>query len=140
MWGEAHALVQDAYKLSLGLPKDERYGITSQLRRAAVSVPSNIAEGTKRASAREYARFLNVAEASLVEAEYLLMLARDLGLLPATEVSPFFPRIDRVARMLHALRKSVLAAAEGERQDQGAPEAGATLDAGCSTEERRAPS
>src|SRR5262245_47539385 len=81
VWQRAHALVLDVYRATQQFPKEERYGVTSQLRRAAVSVPTNIAEGSKRDSNAEYSRFLNIAEASMAETEYLLLLSRDLGYL-----------------------------------------------------------
>jgi four helix bundle protein len=107
VWQQAHALVLELYPLTSRFPSDERYGVTSQLRRAAVSVPSNIAEGSKRRSNAEYAHFLNIAESSAAETEYLLILSRDLGYLPAEAVEPFFANIAELARMLHALRSKV---------------------------------
>ena len=79
VWQPGHALVLTVYRMTTGFPKAEQYGLTSQLRRAALSVPTNIAEGSKRLGGQEYARFLNIAEASLAETEYLLMVSRDLG-------------------------------------------------------------
>ncbi len=78
-WQHSHQLTLDIYRLSSVLPDSERYGLISQIRRAAAPVPTNIGEGSKRRTAQEYARFLNVAEASLAELEYLLILSRDLG-------------------------------------------------------------
>ncbi len=77
VWQRSHALFLDLYKLTAKFPGDERFGLTSQLRRAAMSVPTNIAEGSKRQSNVEYARFLNIAEGSLAETEYLVLLSRD---------------------------------------------------------------
>jgi four helix bundle protein len=107
VWQKSHQLVLEVYRLSDAFPSSERFGLTSQLRRAAVSVPSNIAEGAKRIHRAEYARFLNMAESSLAEAEYLLMLARDLGYLKNT----LQRETDEVAIMLHALRTKVEARA-----------------------------
>jgi four helix bundle protein len=81
VWQRGHALVLKVYRLTTGFPLAERYGLTSQLRRAILSVPTNIAEGSKRVSSQEYARFLNMAEASLAEAEYLLLVSRGQRLL-----------------------------------------------------------
>jgi four helix bundle protein len=78
VWQRSQQVVLEVYRLSGKFPADERFGLVSQLRRAAASVPTNIAEGSKRRSNPEYARFLNVAEGSLAETEYLLMLSRDL--------------------------------------------------------------
>jgi len=107
VWQEGHALTLEAYRLTAGFPAEERYGLTSQLRRAASSVPANIAEGSKRHTQAEYARFLNIAEGSLAEAEYFLILARDLGYLEAVAIKPLTGRMDKLARMLHALRAKV---------------------------------
>ena len=107
VWQRSHELVLRIYGLTVRFPRDERYGLTSQIRRAAVSVPTNIAEGSKRSSSAEYARFLNIAEGSLVETEYLLLLASDLGLLPKDEVEPILGEVDEIERMLSALRAAV---------------------------------
>ena len=79
VWRKAHESVLEVYRLSAEFPKAELYGLTSQIRRAAVSVPANIAEGFKRRSKAEKARFLNIAHASLEECRYYLILAKDLG-------------------------------------------------------------
>lgn len=107
VWQRAHALTLTVCRLAANLPADERFGLCSQLRRAAVSVPSNIVEGSKRQSSADYARFLNIAEASLAETEYLLLLALDLGYLTHDAHEPIAAEIDEVARMLHALRTKV---------------------------------
>ncbi|MDI7269256.1 MAG: four helix bundle protein [Myxococcota bacterium] len=107
LWQEGHALTLEIYRLPAGFPADERYGLTSQLRRAAASVPANIAEGSKRHTQAEYARFLNIAEGSLAEAESFLILARDLGYIDVAATAPLSGKIDQLARMLHALRAKV---------------------------------
>jgi len=95
------------YQLTKDFPSSERFGITSQLRRAAVSVPTNIAEGTKRLGSQDYVRFINIAEGSLAETEYLIMLSRDLAyLLPEATAKPL-AEITEIARMLNALRARV---------------------------------
>jgi len=88
-------------------PADERFGPIAQLRRAAVTVPANTAEGSKRRTNADYAHFLNIAEASLAETEYLLILGRDLGYTTAVQLEPLFASIAEIARMLHALRTKV---------------------------------
>ena len=107
VWQDGHALTLEIYRLTAGFPSEERHGLVSQLRRAAFSVPANIAEGSKRQTQTEYARFLNIAEGSLAETEYFLILARDLGYLEADAVEPLTAQIDQLARMLHALRIKV---------------------------------
>jgi four helix bundle protein len=107
VWQRSHSLALRVYRLTKALPGDEKYGLISQLRRAAVSVPTNIAEGSKREGNQDFARFLNIAEGSLAETEYLIMLSRDLDYLTPTSVAPLLSEIKEVARMLHYLRMKV---------------------------------
>jgi len=79
VWQKSHALVIEIYLISKNFPKDELYGLTNQLRRAAVSIPSNIAEGYGRYSIAEKVRFFNIAQGSLNEVKYYLILAKDLN-------------------------------------------------------------
>jgi len=79
VWQKAHQFVLCAYRLSAGFPKTEIYGLTSQLRRAAISIPANIAEGFRRRTSADKLRFLNIAQGSLEECRYYLILASDLG-------------------------------------------------------------
>jgi len=116
VWQRGHSLVLSVYRMTTGFPQNERYGLTSQLRRAALSVPTNIAEGSKRLTSQEYARFLNIAEASLAETEYLVMVSRDLGYVTATIATKAFSEISALSRMLHASRKKVEAAGMHTRQ------------------------
>jgi len=115
VWQRSHALVLDVYRLSKKFPTDERFGLTSQLRRAVLSVPTNIAEGSKRRSNQEYARYLNIAEASLAETEYLLMVSRDLAYLAADSAKVALDELDEIARMLNSLRSKVEKAVENTR-------------------------
>ena len=107
VWQRSHALVLQAYRLTNRFPAEERFGLVAQLRRATLSVPTNIAEGSKRRSGQEYAHFLNIAEGSLAEAEYLLIVSRDLALATTEIVQPLLDEITEIARMLHALRTKV---------------------------------
>ena len=107
VWRRGHALVLKVYRLTAAFPQVERYGLTSQLRRAVLSVPTNIAEGSKRVSNQDYARFLNMAEASLAETEYLLLVGRDLEYATPASVNTLFSEIAELASMLHGLRKKV---------------------------------
>jgi four helix bundle protein len=79
IWQKSHALVLEIYRLTRAFPKHEMFGLCSQMQRAAVSVPANIAEGFKRRGRADKARFLNIAQASLEECRYFLILTRDLG-------------------------------------------------------------
>jgi four helix bundle protein len=79
VWQKAHQLVLAIYRFSAGFPREEIYGITSQLRRAVVSVPANIAEGFKKKGKNDKARYMNIAQGSLEEVRYYLILVNDLG-------------------------------------------------------------
>ena len=107
VWQKAHALTLAIYKLTLRFPKHEMYGLTSQLRRAAASIPANIAEGCGRRSDREFKRFLQIARGSASELEYHLLLARDLLFLPATDHRTAQAAIAEVQKMLTALVKTL---------------------------------
>jgi len=107
VWQRSHALVLHIYKLTREFPSDERFNLVSQIRRAALSVPTNIAEGSKRIGRSDYARFLNIAEGSLAETEYLLMVGRDLGYIAnKSSVGPQ-KEIEEISKMLYGLRKAV---------------------------------
>jgi len=103
-WQKAHALVLDVYRITRSFPREELYGLTSQLRRAATSVPANIAEGFKKRGRADKARILNVAEASLEEARYHLRLAIDLGYMPPNDLPT---RALEVARVLGAYTATI---------------------------------
>jgi four helix bundle protein len=110
VWQLGHQLTLKVYQLTRKFPREEQYGLTSQMRRASSSVPINIAEGSKRTGSRDYARFLNISEGSLVETEYELMLACDLEYASAKEVEPLLAACSLLARKLHSLRTKVEAA------------------------------
>ena len=102
-WKESISLVKAIYKLSLKFPKDEQYGLTSQIKRAVVSVPSNIAEGNARASAKETIRFLDVALGSLAELETQLVIAKELEYIKNYEKE--MELIKKVNALISGLRK-----------------------------------
>jgi four helix bundle protein len=106
VWQKAHAFVLNVYRISRAFPRDETYGLTAQLRRAAVSVPANIAEGFKKRSRPDKARLMNVAEGSLEEARYYLRLSMDLGYL-AKEQSLIEDALE-VARLLGSYTRTLL--------------------------------
>ena len=108
VWQRSHELILEVYRVTADFPSAERFGLISQLRRAAASIPTNIAEGSKRDGNQEYARFLNIAEASLAETEYLAMLSRDLGFLARDCSDKVLKEITEIARMLNALKKKVV--------------------------------
>jgi four helix bundle protein len=110
VWKRSHAVVLEIYRATSRFPVAERFGLTAQLRRAAVSVPTNIAEGSKRISQRDFAHFLNISEGSLAEVHYLIELARDLGYLEQSLAATLLDEIEEILRMLAVLRKKVEAA------------------------------
>jgi len=102
VWQRAHALTLAVYEATRAFPKDEVYGLTSQIRRAASSVPANIAEGCGRDGDPELKRFLQIAMGSAAELEYHLMLAHDLKLLNDTVYQELAASVSEVKRMLAA--------------------------------------
>lgn len=104
-WKESITLVKAVYEATQNFPREETYGLASQMRRAAVSVPSNIAEGAARTGSREFAQFLNVARGSLSELDTQLIIAVELGYIDRAH--DIFSRVDKVSRLLTGLHKSV---------------------------------
>jgi four helix bundle protein len=109
VWNTALKLVGTAYKITEHFPREERFGLTSQLRRASVSVVANIAEGNGRLHRAEYVRHLSIARGSLLEAEALLYTAIYLKFLATTDAAPSFKLIDETGRMLTMLIRSLSA-------------------------------
>jgi four helix bundle protein len=99
IWQRSHALALRVYKETSSFPKHELYGLVSQMRRAAVSVPANIAESFKKRKNPDEARVMNIAQASLEELRYYTILARDLACLPAATT---WNEVEEIARMLGA--------------------------------------
>jgi len=109
VWDRTHTLTLDVYRSSKSFPRDELYGLTSQMRRAAASIGANIAEGTCRKGDLDFARFLQIAAGSASELEYHLLLARDLNLLQAPDYERLSGQAEEVKRMLAALLKKLRA-------------------------------
>ena len=103
VWGKAYELTLSVYKKTYGFPKEEMYGLTSQLRRATSSIGANIAEGCGRRSDPEMRRFLQIARGSANEVEYHLLLARDLRFLPVEDFKELENRVLEIQRMLASL-------------------------------------
>ena len=104
-WREAMGLVKEVYLLTKAFPKEETYGLVSQMRRAAVSIPSNLAEGAARTSSREFSQFLSIAKGSLSELETQLLISADLDYLIAQH--PVFDQLEKVARLIAGLHRKV---------------------------------
>lgn len=107
VWQKAHAATLEIYRVTKSFPSDERYRLTDQLCRAAASVPTNIAEGKGRGSLAEFRQFLIVARGSTEETRYLLMLAKDLGLLSAEDYTQLEAKYTEVSKMTNALLRSL---------------------------------
>ena len=104
VWQKAHQFVLSVYRFTSGFPKEEVYGLTSQLRRAAVSIAANIAEGFKKTGAADKVRFLNISQGSLQECRYYLILANDLGYGSTGKLQE---QADEVGRLLAAYSNAV---------------------------------
>ena len=107
VWRLAMDLTEAIYLLTRSFPKAEEFRLTSQLLRAAASVPANIAEGNARSGRKDYARFVSIARGSLAETETLLMLARRVELSSPEVIDPILTQADRVGRMLNGLHRSL---------------------------------
>jgi four helix bundle protein len=107
VWRFAMDLAQQCYLATKKFPKEELFGLTSQIRRAAASIPANIAEGQGRAHTKEFLNHLSIARGSLMELETHLMLSQRVGLLEAPELEKLLAMSDRISRMLTGLRKAL---------------------------------
>jgi four helix bundle protein len=107
VWQHAMELVEDIYRVTVGFPADERFGVVAQLRRSAVSVPSCIAEGHARHTTREYLRFVGIAAGSLAELRTQSDIAARLGWLSAEPHHNIETRAERLSRMLTRLRQAL---------------------------------
>jgi len=106
VWHKAHEFVLGIYQFTSIFPKHETYGLCSQMRRAAVSIPANIAEGFRKWGRVDKARFMNTAEGSIEESRYYLILAQDLGYGDSRSLMSL---LEEVSRILNAYRKGILA-------------------------------
>jgi four helix bundle protein len=109
VWEKSHQLTLAVYVASRGFPRDELYGLTSQVRRSASSVPANIAEGCCRGGDGEFARFLGIAMGSASELDYHLLLAHDLHYLSPEQYAILLPQVSEVKRMLASFIKKIQA-------------------------------
>jgi len=108
VWQKAHRFVLEVYALTAAFPKQETYGLSLQIRRAAVSIPANIAEGFRRRGKADKARFMNMAEGSVEECRYYLILAKDLGYGDTERIAA---SLQEVSRLLSAYAAAILASA-----------------------------
>jgi four helix bundle protein len=106
VWQKAHQLVLRIYAVSREWPDDERFGLTSQIRRAAVSIPANVAEGSAKKGSKEFRRYLDIAAGSHAEVEYMLQLAADLEYAHMSD-GGLLKQTDEVGRLLWGLHRSI---------------------------------
>ena len=104
VWKKAHMLVLEIYKATQVFPKEELFGITTQIRRSAISIPANIAEGYKRLSKNEKIRFFNIAQSSLEEVKYYLLLTQELNIAPGFELQQ---KSNEIGKMLDIYIKRI---------------------------------
>jgi len=107
VWQVAIDMVVDIYKLTGKFPRNESFGLASQIQRATVSIPSNIAEGHARGTSREFHHYLSITLGSTAELETQLIIASKLGYLEQTTANEMLERIDKLGKMIRALQKSV---------------------------------
>lgn len=107
VWQISRQLVKNVYELSVSFPTEEKYGITSQLRRCSVSIPTNIAEGCGRNTDKDFAHFLNISLGSAYELESLLYLCSDLKLISEDQLEEILPRITEIQKMTFGLIKTL---------------------------------
>ncbi len=103
----AHALTLSLYKISNRFPNEEKFGLVSQMRRAASSIPTNLIEGSQRSNKGEYRQFAGISRGSAGELKYHLLLAKDLGYLSEKDYETFKVEIDEISKMLSGLAKSL---------------------------------
>jgi len=107
VWQRSMALAESSYRIAASLPGDEKYGLVSQIRRAAVSIPANMAEGHGRETTGSFIQFLRISQGSLKELETHFLLAERLSLASAEQMRPLHQECDEIGRMLRALIRSL---------------------------------
>ena len=107
VWKRAMKLTKEVYQVTRNFPADERFGLTNQIRRAAVSIPSNLAEGHARAGAAEFARFISISMGSVAELETQLMLARELEYGDPEALEKTLQDLNEIGKMLRGLAKAI---------------------------------
>lgn len=108
VWQSSHKIVLDIYQITSIFPKEELFGLTSQIRRSVISIPNNIAEGCGRNSDKEFAQFLNIALGSLSESEYLLFLAKDLKYIETDDFERINEELNTAKRRIYQLRLKLI--------------------------------
>jgi len=109
VWKRSRLLVKLIYQITANFPKEELFSLTSQMRRSAISIPSNIAEGHSRHGTKDYISFISIAIGSSNELETQVILAQDLGFILEKNANPILDEIDQLQKMLHKMRSSLKA-------------------------------
>ena len=109
VWQKAHSFTVNLYKITANFPVEERYGLTNQIRRASVSIESNISEGCGRNGDKEFSRFLDIAQGSSYEVKCQILIARDLGYIDHQKSELLTEKINEVSRMINALNQKLKA-------------------------------
>ncbi len=107
IWHKAIALAKSVYLIADGLPSEERFGLISQIKRCAVSIPSNIAEGAGRNSQKEFTHFLSIANGSAYELQTQLILIIELQLIPEEKIKPVLEKVSEIQKMSYGFQKSI---------------------------------
>lgn len=107
-WQKAHAFVLSVYQITRMFPEDEKFGLTSQFRRAAVSIEANIAEGYKKLSKADKLRFMNISQGSIEECRDYIILSCDLGYIDDVIFSNLYGKIEEASRLLHGYCKGII--------------------------------
>ena len=116
VWQKAHKLVLEVYKMTNSFPRNEQFGVVSQIRRSAYSIPANLAEGYGRHGTKQFLQFLAIANGSAEELRYFLLLSRDLRYASPQDVATMDHEITRIVQMLAALTRSLRARLAGSKQ------------------------
>ena len=106
-WKRAHGFVLSVYSATKSFPEDEKFGLTSQFRRAAISIEANIAEGYKKIGKADKLRFLNIAQGSLEECRDYIILSRDLGYLRSSQIAELYQKLEEASKLLTAYCKGI---------------------------------
>lgn len=107
-WSDSISLIKEIYLITKSFPKEELFGITSQMRRAALSIPLNIAEGAARTSKKEFVRFLDIAIGSIAELDTLFIVSVDLELLSDEEFHLLNEKLDLIGKLIYGLKRKLL--------------------------------
>lgn len=107
IWQKGIEIVKDVYAMTKEFPREEMYGITSQMRRSAVSIPANVAEGFKRFHGKEYSQFLHIALGSVAELETHLIISKELGFIKDEQLAEISEKLDHISKMVSSLLNKI---------------------------------